>query len=133
MMNNSINLEIRRQAMAVYLRYCEAVYAADAADFLAAREILTERKERASAADAEAMYALEGDIAIWATENASIRARLMNDFAEAAMALAKDYETTVFPEEILRVRNMDDRALWQYIASQVEHIKMKRRMRGIEE
>lgn len=131
-MNNS-NLEIRRQAMVVYLRFCEAVYAADAADFLAARKIITERKERAAAAYTEAMYDLEGDIAIWATENASIRARLMNDFAEAAMALAKDHETTVFPEEILRVRNMDDLALRQYIASQVEHIKMKRRMRGIEE
>lgn len=127
MMNNSINLEIRRQAMAVYLRYCEAVYAADAADFLAAKEIL------AVVSDAETAYALEEDIAIWATENASIRARLMNDFAEAAMALAKDHETTVFPEEILRVRNMDDLALRQYIASQVEKIKMKRRMRGNEE
>ena len=132
-MNNSINLEIRRQAMVVYLRYCETVYAADAADFMAAIEILTERKERATAAYTEAMYDLEGDIVILATENASIRARLMNDFAEAAMALAKDHETTVFPEEILRVRNMDDFALRQYIASQVEHIKMKRRMRGIEE
>lgn len=130
MMNN---LEIRRQAMAVYLRYCEAVYAADAADFLAAKEIISDWKERAVVADDDTAYALEENVAIWATENASIRARLMNDFAEAAMALAKDYETTVFPEEILRVRSMDDLVLRQYIASQVERIKMKRRMRGNEE
>lgn len=130
MNDHDVNLEIRRQALAVYLRFCEAVYTADVADFKAAREILAERKKYTG--DADAMYALEGDIAVWASENAAIRSEIMTDFAEGALALAQDHETTVYPPEIVRVRDMDDRELRQYIAAEVERIKAERRKIGLQ-
>lgn len=129
MNDHDINLEIRRQALTAYLRFCEAVYTADVADFKAAREILAERKKYTD--DADAMYSLEGDIAVWASENAAIRSEVMTDFAEDALALARNHETTAYPPEIVRVRDMDDRELRQYIAAEVERIKAERRKRGI--
>lgn len=129
MNDHDINLEIRRQALTAYLRFCEAVYTADVADFKAAREILAERKKYTD--DADAMYSLEGDIAVWASENAAIRSEVMTDFAEDALALAQDHETTAYPPEIVRVRDMDDRELRQYIAAEIERIKAERRKRGI--
>lgn len=131
MNNHDINLAIRRTALDVYLRFCQAVYTADTADFQAAREILSERKKYTE--DADAMYSLEGDIAVWASENAAIRSGIMTDFAEGALALAQDHETTVYPPEIVRVRDMDDRELRQYIAAEVERIKAERRKRGMKE
>jgi|GEM_PF-1868294 len=129
MNDHDINLEIRRQALTAYLRFCEAVYTADVADFKAAREILAERKKCTD--DADAMCSLEGDIAVWASENAAIRSEVMTDFAEDALALAQDHETTAYPPEIVRVRDMDDRELRQYIAAEIERIKAERRKRGI--
>ncbi len=130
MEEKNINLEIRRQALTAYLRFCEAVYTADIADFKAAREILAERKKYTE--DADAMCSLERDIAVWAGENATIRTEIMTDFAECALALSQDHETTMYPPEIARVRNMDDRELRQYIAAEVERIKAERRKRGNE-
>ena len=128
MMNNSINLEIRRQAMATYVRFCEAVYAANSSDFAAVQRILC--KKEMFETNVETLCSLEGELAVWATENASIRSGIMNAFAEQTMALAGDLDATEFPQDIARIRAMDDLQLRQYISEETENIKYAKRMRG---
>lgn len=126
---NENNLAARRAAFDAYLRYCHMIYQANAADYAAAREILAERRELHPDGD-DAVINLEAELSIWATENASIRAGLMNAFAERAMRAAQDYKTEVVDPEIARIFDLDDTELRGKIAEQVEKIKYERRMRG---
>lgn len=125
---NEKNLEIRRQALATYVRFCEAVYAANSSDFAAVQRILA--KKEMFETNTETLCSLEGDLAVWAAENSVIRTGIMNYLAERTMALAEDRTATAFPQDIARIRDMDDRQLRQYIADETEKIKYTRKMRG---
>lgn len=123
------NLASRRAAFDAYLRYCHAIYRANAADFAAAREILAERRELHPDDDG-AVINLEAELSVWATENASIRSGMMNDFAERTMRAARDYTAEVVDPEIAKILDLDETGLRGWIAEQVEKIKYERRMRG---
>lgn len=131
-MNPNKNLEARRAAWDAYLRYCHAIYHANAADFAAAREILAERRELHPDDDG-AILNLDAELSVWATENATIRSGLMTDFAERAMRAAQDYTGETVDPEIAKIFDLDDTELCGKIAEQVEKIKYTRRMRGNEE
>ena len=122
------NLEIRRAALETYVRFCEAIYAANAADYAAVQRILAKKEQFET--NVETLCSLEGDLAVWATENASIRSGIMNAFAEQTMALAGDRSATAFPQDIARIRAMNDLQLRQYISEETENIKYTKRMRG---
>ncbi len=128
MMNN---IEVRRDALLAYIRFSEGIYAANAADCAAVRKLISAPEIFGNSA--ETMCSLEGDLAVWATENASIRANIMNDFAELAMAVAQDREIEELPREIHNVLEADDDELRQYIAERTEKIKYTRKMRGNKE
>lgn len=123
------NLEVRRAALETYVRFSREIYALDAADFAAAAEIIAERRE-IHPEDAERMLSLEGDVAVWAAENAAIRSALMTEFAEQALHCAADCAIEELPEEIGKIAAMNDDDLRRNIASRVEKIKYKKRMRG---
>lgn len=125
---NERNLAARRAAFDAYLRYCHVIYHANAADYAAACEILAERRELHPDGD-DAVINLEAELSIWATENSSIRAGLMNAFAERTMRAAQDRNTEVVDPEIARIFDLDDTELRGKIAEQVEKIKYERRMR----